>query len=461
MAQHLSAHDLERFRGGRLSPSELLAADEHLAACAGCRSRSAEVVGAEAMIASLRSSIDADARAYADHITYEHLAAYVDDRLEDDERDFVESHFAVCQSCAAESADLRRFRRSLEARDDRAEPVVAKTAGEAFGSIINSRLADLRSSIHFTFAPRATAMVSLALAAATLIVAAILLSDRVNRSALETRTARTTNDDVPGRRAPEAQAANAQNASTQNTVPQGLSSSTAAVTSPADSGTSPERETAKASNEIVRRAPSSPPYARTSERVAASKSLRFPSILASLAGTTGVLRGVDDEQTDLALIYPLGEVARSERPTFRWKSSEGVTNYKVAVFDDKLNEIAVSPPLTTTVWTPPERLERGKIYLWQITAERDGESIIVPAPPAPEARFKVLDRSTSDKLERLRTTNRDDHLLLGTLYAEAGLLEDAESEFALLRRAAPRSELARKLAQSVAQRRRRPQPPVR
>ena len=401
----------------------------------------------------MRSSIDADAHEDAAHISYEQLAAYVDDRLGDDERELAASHFTVCHSCAAEAADLLEFRRSLEAQSDAAESAAATTEVGTFDSFISSRLAGLRRSLALAFAPRATAMVSLGLAVVALIVGAKLLSDRASTSTSDARLAQITNADAPAPRASETPAAYESNGDTQNIDTQNAQSVATTATPAANAESLSKRVPIETSNPGIERDPSSPSYARSLERVTSGEGLRFPAILASLAGTTGVLRG-DADSTNLSLIYPLGEVVRSERPTFRWRSVDGAANYRVAIFDDKLNEVAVSPSLNANEWTPPRNLDRGQIYLWQITAERDGETIIAPAPPAPEAKFKVLDRRTSVELDQLQKATRDNHLLLGTLYAEAGLLADAEREFDLLRRAAPRSRLARTLSQSVKARRR-------
>ncbi len=53
-------------------------------------------------------------------------------------------------------------------------------------------------------------------------------------------------------------------------------------------------------------------------------------------------------------------------------------------------------------------------------------------PPAPEAKFKVLEQSQANELERIKKTAANSPLTLGVLYAQAGLLNDAEREFETL-----------------------------
>jgi hypothetical protein len=84
-----------------------------------------------------------------------------------------------------------------------------------------------------------------------------------------------------------------------------------------------------------------------------------------------------------------------------------------------------------------------------VTAVKDGQEVISPAAPAPEARFKVLGAATMKELERLEAAHPDSHLVRGVLYAQAGLLDDAEREFRALLEANPQSPTAQKLLQSV------------
>jgi hypothetical protein len=93
--------------------------------------------------------------------------------------------------------------------------------------------------------------------------------------------------------------------------------------------------------------------------------------------------------------------------------------------------------------------------LWQVTAVKDGKEIISPTAPAPEARFKVLEKAKADELTVVERVGPGSHLARGTLYARAGLLDDAERELRALLAANPKSSTARKLLQSLQAIRRR------
>ena len=90
-----------------------------------------------------------------------------------------------------------------------------------------------------------------------------------------------------------------------------------------------------------------------------------------------------------------------------------------------------------------------------LKAVKDGEEFKVPRPPAPQAKFRVLDRAKADELARARRAYPSSHLTLALLYADAGLLKEAEQELRLLQRANPDSEVARGLLRQVQALRRR------
>lgn len=81
---------------------------------------------------------------------------------------------------------------------------------------------------------------------------------------------------------------------------------------------------------------------------------------------------------------------------------------------------------------------------WQVKALKDNQEIKAPQPPAPLARFRVLAKKEIEKIEQAHAQFASSHLLLGRLYAEAGLLDEAEREFRALERANPDSEVVKR-----------------
>ena len=129
---------------------------------------------------------------------------------------------------------------------------------------------------------------------------------------------------------------------------------------------------------------------------------------------------------------PVGTFVLNVRPEFRWQALAGATEYRVGVFDADVKAIETSPALTATSWKSSLTLQRGKVYLWQVTAIKGTEQVVAPAPPAPEAKFAIVDLPTANELFDIESASLGDHFILGRAYARAGLLDEAEEEFQLV-----------------------------
>jgi hypothetical protein len=177
--------------------------------------------------------------------------------------------------------------------------------------------------------------------------------------------------------------------------------------------------------------------------------VRIPLAVVALAGGRGRLRG-PGAPSAFAVLSPVGTVVESDRPTFHWSALDGATSYVVRVSDAHLREVAASPslPATTTEWQPEQPLLRGAGYVWQVTAVRREQEIVAPRAPEPEARFVVLGEEPAGELARDRQSH-ESHLVRGVLYAEAGLLDEAQRELQALRDLNPGSVVARSLAESL------------
>jgi hypothetical protein len=112
-------------------------------------------------------------------------------------------------------------------------------------------------------------------------------------------------------------------------------------------------------------------------------------------------------------------------------------------------EVASSPELRGNEWTVNRPLTRGRLYTWQVTARLPGGEVKAPAPQAGEARFRVLQQSKADEIAEAERTQAGRHLALAVIYAQAGLLDEAERELTALAAANPNSDLPRKLLSKV------------
>ena len=190
-----------------------------------------------------------------------------------------------------------------------------------------------------------------------------------------------------------------------------------------------------------------PSYQNLVKKTLSSQRIEKSSQLQGLTRPPSALMGSGDQKKEFSVLAPAGDVLLSNQPTFRWSAMAGASAYVVEVYDDQFKLAASSPQLNELSWTTT--LGRGKVYAWQVKAVKDGEEITSPRPPAPQAKFRILDQQKANELTRAKRAHPSSHLTLALLYADAGLLREAEQELRLLRRANPNSELARNLLRQI------------
>lgn len=179
--------------------------------------------------------------------------------------------------------------------------------------------------------------------------------------------------------------------------------------------------------------------------------LVLPERVSSLIGREGTLLGAAAVAAParLAPLAPLGTAVRSARPSLTWTNA-GADAYTVAIFDESFTEVARSPRVAGTAWTPEADLPRGVTYLWQVTAHRGAVAETEPQPPRSEARFVVLDAVTLARVEELEQRLAEQPLMLGILLAESGLFADARAAFTRAAASTPgTAEAAQRLLDSL------------
>lgn len=186
-----------------------------------------------------------------------------------------------------------------------------------------------------------------------------------------------------------------------------------------------------------------------------TQKIETPEILKELEGASGAAMGSSSNEP-FKLISPVGKIVAADRPTFRWQPLGDASSYRVTISDPKANyqEVAVSPALSNAEWRVVRPLRRGRVYAWQVTARTNGGDVKAPARDAPEARFGVLEHEQAIELARAKRDYAGRHLTLGLLYAQAGLLDDAEGEFQALAAANPKSTVAENLLRAIRVKRR-------
>jgi anti-sigma factor RsiW len=130
-----------------------------------------------------------------------------------------------------------------------------------------------------------------------------------------------------------------------------------------------------------------------------------------------------------ALLGPFGETISDTRPEFSWQPLAGAIRYSVVIVDAGLHPVQRSPALRTTVWRPRRPLRRGRTYLWEVTATlRGGSKVVASEPSTSETHLKIVPLKLADEVAHFRQGHQEAHLVLGALYAQAGMLTESADE---------------------------------
>ena len=401
--EHLSQKQVEDYSLRQLSAAELLAVSDHVSACEVCRGRVESALSGDVVFVGLHEDAFSETGFESAHLTAGQTADYVDQKLAGEALQMVDDHLSGCEQCAVAVADLRAFRDELEPSLDR-----------RYGAAPSGWLRKFESLFKMGPVPAFGAA-----ALAVLVLGAIAW--------LVWRT--------QGERAPEVVA---------------VSSPTPPVSQPAPS-LEPSLQPSPAPEVVAQLNDGEvpPAYQNLVKKALTSQRIERSSQLQGLTRQGSSLMGSGNQAREFSVLEPVGSVSLSDRPAFRWSAMEGATGYVVEVYDDQFKLAASSQQLTNRSWTIQQPLPRGKVYSWQVKAIKDGQEITSPRPPAPQAKFRVLNQSKANELARAKRSYPSSHLTLGLLYADAGLLKEAEQQFRLLLRANPNSPLARNLLRQV------------
>ena len=417
--EHLTQKQVEDYSSHQLSAAELLAVSDHLGECEVCRVRVEGALSGDVAFLALHEDAFGENDFASAHISAGQTADYVDQNLAGEALQLVEDHLRGCEQCAVAVADLRAFRNEIA-------PSLSRRYGPAPVSGWRQRFASL-----FKVRP-VPAFGAAALAVLVLAMLAWLVwrTPRENVPEVVVVTPTPTPVLQPGP-SPEPS----------------LQPQTTPVVAQLNDGAgvlSLDKEGKLSGADAL-----PPAYQERIKQALTSQRIERSSQLQGLTRPSSSLMGSDNQSREFSVLDPVGSVLLTDRPAFRWSAMEGATAYVVEVYDDQFKLAASSPQLTSRSWAATQTLPRGKVYSWQVKAIKDGQETTSPRPPAPQAKFRILDQSKASELARAKRAHGSSHLTLGLLYAEAGLLQEAEQEFRLLLRANPNSNVARSLLRQV------------
>jgi hypothetical protein len=356
------------------------------------------------------------------HLGPQDLEAYSSGRLTSARLDYCRTHLDSCEDCRSELEDLRIFKSELSGFP-RAEPNRRELGRQK-----------RRSGLTLTqVASVATVFVA---AGSTL----LLWKHGSPWSKHESPRPNTTAAAVSVAQSPEASAT------------PGTSAALAASATPAELASSAMPAAVTASAMPNARAASGAPAARATPTALATSAARATpvALAASGAAATAKSAAAPEANTGFALLGPFGEAISETRPEFRWQPLPGAIGYSVAIVDTGLHPVQHSPALRATVWRPRRPLRPGHTYLWEVTATMPGGAKVVASQPSPsEAILRIIPPKLADEIEHFRQGHHEAHLVLGVLYAQAGMLTESADELRKVPPGDPAYNTARTLLTSL------------
>jgi hypothetical protein len=413
---HLSDNEIEAYRSRTASPEQLLAVNDHIVECHQCYRLIESPGKLRATHDAIKTDLEAVPLHWHEHLDYGQLAGYVDETLDEKAKASVSVHIEQCVECASELREITTLKSRIKAEVDR-QPVLAERDGVTTfwrtpGYRLAFALAVLIVVLVFIFWAQARRMhlrvVELESASARLDQE----NNYLRRQAEEMRM-----------RSPDRASVTLKDGNRQITID--------------------ERGELRGLDTLP------PSYRDVLKDALTTGRLSTPPPPETTVGKAGSLLSINPQEKSFAVLSPVGTAVEDTRPVFEWQSLAGATSYTVLVKDLATGVEIEGQPTSRPTWRSDKQLHRGRQYAWMVEATVDGRGVRAPGADKPFATFKILDVQQAQEISLVRKTWGSFHLVMGAIYAKAGLLTEAEKEFRELIAANPESFTARSLLASV------------
>jgi hypothetical protein len=415
MSSHLSTRDIERYRSKAITADEVRLLDSHLSECEECRRSFLDSESVDAAYGLVRRSLKSAAQPAEPHVAYEEMAAYVDGYLDAVKRDLVEAHLKTCADCESDLSELMRLQEAI-ASDEQSVAAVSQASA--------------------LFWQSAAFRIGLEALAVLLIIAGVAWFSNRKIEAIRSENERLRKS------VGESEAVIAE----LNKLIDSKASEPG-ITVKLKDGEGVVALDAK--GELRGLEPLPEGYRQAVKKVLERERVWLPPVVAQLRGGSETTMSGNNDEPGFSLLSPVGIVVETNRPTFQWKRLSDAIEYEVSV-SDASGEVIKRGKVPGIEWQPATPLARGQVYHWQVRAiTNDGREVKSPPVGQPDAKFSVLDRNQFDEIQRARKAYPGSHLVLGTIYAKAGLVNEARSEFRALVDANPESQISRRILDSL------------
>src|SRR5262245_24654767 len=372
--RHLSDQELERYRDRRMSSRELLASDDHLAECSDCGSRLWSGAGSTEALDSIEETLVAGSSIVSGHLTFDQMAALVDNAVTEPDRELFDTHLAYCSGCRDEVGDLLRDKSMIQGARDKAyapsrRALPARAPERARGIAASSRVTSFRWALQA------------AAAAVIVLLVSWGMSVRLGRtiSRLQSRIADLEHDNQDLQKQSRATSALEEDLAAALRRNEALKQQLAGDSQTAISlNDGAGRIALEKDGRLTGADFLNPSDQAAVKAVLTAGRVKVSADITSLRSGSGTLMGEAGGQRNYGLVDPVGKVVRSDRPAFRWRTTPGAVSYELTLYGDDFQEVAASGPVAQTNWIPKSTLSRGKVYTWQVVTVVDGKQVVLP-----------------------------------------------------------------------------------
>ena len=434
--EHISRSRMELFSARGLPETELATVARHLAKCSDCGGQFVSSLRRQKGTAAVSFNLAPEFWLKHEHIDYDQLVEFADDKLEATDRELIDLHLEVCPHCKEDVRSFLAFREQI-----------ASELEVSYATVHDAP----RSKVSWwtqwnTLAWKPAYAAVLIIMGLAVIFGAILLKRRSDN--LQAQRNQPSQNTPAGRESPR-QENSKNNSPTFPAVPNEApitepNAGDAVIALEDESG----RVTVAKSGSVSGLDDVPAPTRDLIAKALTSEAIEKPAVLRDLAGPDSRLRGTNSAQS-FKLMAPARAVILDAQPVFKWEKLPGASGYRVYVTDPQGREVAKSDdlPQRTTEWKSTTLLKRGEIYSWSVVAVVDGKEIVSPGPALPEMKFKILSSGNLQELNHVRRTRS--HLARGITFAKFGMIPEARREFQRLLALNPKSDVARKLLRSL------------